>query len=261
MASGDGCCRISVIKAILYAYQFVFLVTGLGICSVGVWKFLTTYHYFNASDMHSYAAVLYLFIITGCLVICAFTFGCCAIPKNRTKLIFCFILILVFVFLMESLVAMLAYVYQHSIEEDVRVRLNSSLLNDYNLARDKTRSIDIVHQELKCCGAQTFSDWKYSEWLENASLPNKVPDSCCKTVLPDCGVRDHPSNIFRAGCEEKVAYALKFSLWIMCAVCLGVSVVQVIGVVFSIKLFLKLELIDRNYNPQFNGNESLVSTF
>lgn len=35
-----------------------------------------------------YSAVLYLFIITGCLVICAVIFGFCAIPKNRTKLIF-----------------------------------------------------------------------------------------------------------------------------------------------------------------------------
>lgn len=44
----------------------------------------------------------------------------------------------------------------------------------------------------------------------------------------------------------------------MCAVSLGVSVLQVIGVVFSIKLFLKLEADDRNYNPSTNGNESLI---
>ncbi|XP_030745586.1 tetraspanin-11-like [Sitophilus oryzae] len=258
MSSEDGCCRISVIKAILYAYQFVFLLTGIGIIGVGVWKYLESYHYFTVVDLDMYSSVLYMFIITGSLVICAFIFGFCAIPKNRTKLIFVFILVLVLVFLLESLVAILAYVYQHSVIEDVNSRLNSSFLENYE-QNAKTQSINYIQENLKCCGAQSYTDWKYSKWLYgHPEILNKVPDSCCKTVSPRCGYRNHPSNIYYAGCDERVSEPLKFNLLLICAVSLGVSVLQVIGVVCSIKLFLKLEAEDRNYNPQVNGNETLI---
>ncbi|CAG9761946.1 unnamed protein product [Ceutorhynchus assimilis] len=254
----DGCCRISVIKAILYAYQFVFLLTGVAIIVVGVWKYLETHHYFTVADLNLYSAILYLFIITGCLVICAFIFGFCAIPKNRTKLIFVFILVLVFIFLLESLVAILAYFYQHSVNEDVTLRLNSSFLENYN-RNSKTDSVDFIQENLHCCGAQSFSDWQYSRWIKGSpGIMNKVPDSCCKTPTFLCGKRDHPSNIFYAGCEDKITIILKLGLWIICAVSLGVSVLQVVGVVCSIKLFLKLEAEDKNYTPRSNGNESLI---
>ncbi|ERL85453.1 hypothetical protein D910_02872 [Dendroctonus ponderosae] len=169
--SEDGCCRVSVIKAVLYAYQFVFM---------------------------------------------------------------------------------------HNVAEDVNLRLNSSFLENYN-RNSKTDSVDFIQENLHCCGAQTFSDWKYSRWIKGSpGIKNKVPDSCCKTPEFLCGKRDHPSNIYYAGCEERLAVILKVSLWVICAVSLGVSVLQVIGVVFGIKLFLKLEADDRNYNPSTNGNESLI---
>ncbi|KAL1509215.1 hypothetical protein ABEB36_003985 [Hypothenemus hampei] len=258
MSSDDGCCRIPIIKAVLYAYQFVFLLTGVAIITVGVWKYLETFHYFTVADLNLYSAIIYLFITTGCLVICAFIFGFCAIPKNRTKLIFVFILILVLVFLLESLVAILAYFYQQNVHEDLNLRLNSSFLANYN-RNSKTDSVDFIQENLHCCGAQTFSDWKHSRWIKGSpGIKNKVPDSCCKTQGFLCGKSDHPSNIYYAGCEDKISIILKLSLWIVCAVSLGVSVLQVVGVVFSIKLFLKLEAEDRNYNPSFNGNESLI---
>lgn len=258
MSSDEGCCTISVIKAVLYAYQFVFMLTGIGIIGVGTWKYLETYHYSIVADLPMYSAVLYMFIITGCLVICAFIFGFCAIPKNRTKLIFVFILVLVLIFLLESLVAILAYTYQHNINDDITLRLNDSFLENYN-RNYKSESINYIQQNLKCCGAQSFSDWKHSKWLrDRPEIMNKVPDSCCKTFSLLCGKSDRPSNIYYAGCEDKVALILKVSLWIVCAVSLGVSVLQVIGVVCSIKLFLKLEAEDRNYNPNTNGNESLI---
>jgi hypothetical protein len=42
-----------------------------------------------------------------------------------------------------------------------------------------------------------FEDWRFSRWLkENPDLKNLVPDSCCISMTQNCGVRDHPSNIY-----------------------------------------------------------------
>ena len=59
----------------------------------------------------------------------------------------------------------------------------------------------------QCCGVVSFQSnepWKYWQqcnWWKNQELrkENKVPDSCCRTQTPDCGKRDHPSNIYRSG--------------------------------------------------------------
>lgn len=55
----------------------------------------------------------------------------------------------------------------------------------------------ISPHQYHCCGALTFSQWRDSRWLqEGQGINNTVPDSCCKTPSPYCGVSDHPSNIW-----------------------------------------------------------------
>ncbi|KAJ8932371.1 hypothetical protein NQ314_014738 [Rhamnusium bicolor] len=253
------CCGISFIKAVLHVFQFVFLITGIAICGIGIWIFLKTFHFMNVLDSTAYSSAIYLFLVTGCLVILVAVIGCCAIPKHRTKLLFCYILFLVLIFLMEALVGILSYIYQENIEDEMELKFNSTLLTTYNESKDKTESIDVIQQKMECCGAGSYLDWKFSLWLQNETILNKVPDSCCKSISYECGRRDHPSNIYYAGCIEPVTSVMKTCLWMICAVALGLSLVQVFGIIFGIKLFLKLESseFESNYSP--NGNENLLS--
>ncbi|KAJ8919546.1 hypothetical protein NQ315_002167 [Exocentrus adspersus] len=256
----EGCCGVRIIKATLYVFQFVFLVTGLAICGLGVWTFLQTFHLMNVLDSTTYSSAVYLFISTGCLVILVAALGCCAIPKHRTKLLFCYTLFLVLIFLLEALVGVLSYIYQENIDEEMDLRFNSTLLATYNQVGGKTESIDAIQQKLECCGAGSYQDWKYSKWLQDATISNKVPDSCCKTILYECGTRDHPSNIYFAGCMEPVSFELKWFLWLICAVSLGLCLIQVIGIVLGIVLFLKLESgLEYEPNDPPSGNETLLS--
>lgn len=57
----------------------------------------------------------------------------------------------------------------------------------------------------RCCGAVDFEDWRNSMWWQNANNDTDalnqlymmhVPDFCCRTITPNCGQSDHPSNIF-----------------------------------------------------------------
>lgn len=52
--------------------------------------------------------------------------------------------------------------------------------------------------QFDCCGATFHTNWEHSEWRHsplNTDPYRKVPDSCCKTEVPGCGQRNHPSNI------------------------------------------------------------------
>jgi len=56
--------------------------------------------------------------------------------------------VLVLIFLLESLVAILAYVYQQSVHEDVHLKLNSSFLENYN-RNSKTDSVDFIQSNVR----------------------------------------------------------------------------------------------------------------
>lgn len=62
--------------------------------------------------------------------------------------------------------------------------------------KSSTQLWNYIIQQFKCCGAVSFTDWKFSRWkVEDPMITNLVPDSCCKTITYQCGIRDHPSNI------------------------------------------------------------------
>lgn len=52
--------------------------------------------------------------------------------------------------------------------------------------------------QFHCCGSNNSQDWRDSEWIRSGKANNRVvPDSCCKTMVPECGRRDHASNIYK----------------------------------------------------------------
>lgn len=52
--------------------------------------------------------------------------------------------------------------------------------------------------QFKCCGSNNSHDWTLSAYISSKQAEGRlVPDSCCKTITPFCGKRDHPSNIYK----------------------------------------------------------------
>lgn len=52
--------------------------------------------------------------------------------------------------------------------------------------------------QFKCCGSNSSHDWTMSVYILSKPAEGRVvPDSCCKTITPHCGKRDHPSNIYK----------------------------------------------------------------
>ena len=73
----------------------------------------------------------------------------------------------------------------------------------------------------------------------------KVPDSCCKSESPGCGVRDHPSNIPYTGCKHKFSAQLSDHLLLLGVVSLALALLQIFGVIFTSCLFSRYTYIYR----------------
>ncbi|TRY97032.1 hypothetical protein DNTS_001443 [Danionella cerebrum] len=96
---------------------------------------------------------------------------------------------------------------------------------------------------LKCCGSNSSADWRDGTWIRTLADRRLVPDSCCKTPTERCGVRDHPSNIYKVegGCISKLEEFILQHLLILGSVGLGIAFIQIVGMFFTCCLYQSLK--------------------
>ena len=109
----------------------------------------------------------------------------------------------------EAVLGLMSYVPDQSITVAEVGRyhdiLQEAIMDQYGSDVKMTRAVDIIQQQFSCCGVSSYSDWSEynsTSWSRMKG-DRKVPDSCCKSLTPGCGVRDHPSNIAYSGCIHR----------------------------------------------------------
>ncbi|KAA8595756.1 hypothetical protein FQN60_011047 [Etheostoma spectabile] len=143
-----------------------------------------------------------------------------------------YFVLLLCIFLLEILAGILAYIYYQQLNEELKQNLRETMTQKYQQSSHEhiTRAVDKLQQEFKCCGSNSSSDWEASVWIRSIyAKGRKVPDSCCKTPTELCGLRDHPSNIYKVegGCITKLEKFILDHLKIIGAVGVGIACVQV----------------------------------
>ena len=104
--------------------------------------------------------------------------------------------------------------------------------------------LDSLQTTVGCCGANSFQDWRRSDWWDSPGrAANTVPDSCCKSVSSGCGVRDHPSNIYYTGCGPRLARLAGQHLLLLATLALAISLVQSTGIVLAVILVNRLRTV------------------
>ncbi|RZF46086.1 hypothetical protein LSTR_LSTR004799 [Laodelphax striatellus] len=236
------CCSVNLLKHFFHIFNVVFLIAGLAVLCVGIWSIMYKHGYVCLLTTVTYPLTSYVLVVAGALVPLVTVLGCFGNCNENRCLILLYTFMLLLIFLLEAMVGVLSYVYQDQVHIELNSSLNNTFLQSYRMNSEKTNAIDRMQQQLKCCGAERFEDWKKSAWLKNDTrTSNLVPDSCCKTPSPGCGRRDHPSNIHYSGCQTRFAGELQEHLIIIGAVGLGICVIQIFGMIISCCLYIKLK--------------------
>jgi len=239
----EKCGGVVCLKYTLCVYNFVFLLSGCTVFGLGLWTVLDKFDFIQLMSSGTYQATTWLLVSTGLLSIGTALLGYTAIAMESRGLLASYTILLVLVFMFESVIGLLAYVYQDQLEPDLISTLGETFINDYK----EGSAVDRVQEQYTCCGVSSFTDWAGSPWsLNHPQL--KVPDSCCKTVSPGCGWRDHPSNIQYTGCLHRFSYELSVHLRLVGSISLGIALLQVLGVLLTSCLFSKLHRDDK-YSP------------
>lgn len=253
----DGCCGIFFLKYVLYIFNVILLVSGLGITAVGVLAFLVSYRYVSLIGGHFDPLIIctYLLLGTGAVIILlAFTMGCCATCRRSRPCLMMYSVLLLLIFLLEAGTGILAYIYEMNIREALVMKLHSSVLQKYSQDKQIESAIDSLQSYFKCCGEKSFEDWRDSAWYTSPAnhYNGTVPDSCCKTLTEGCGVNQHPSNINTEGCVYSYEALIRIQLIVIGGVGLGLCILQIFGMIFACCMAKRVQRRAGTWNGQ-NG--------
>lgn len=235
------------LKYLLFVFNFLFWVGGDAVLGVGVWTLLVKSDYLSLLASSTFAVLAYSLILAGSLVVVTGFLGCCAVIREQRSCLSTYFFCLLLIFLIELVAGVLAYVYYQRLSEELKQHLNHTMMENYSQQGQEgiTVAVDKLQQDFKCCGSNNSHDWTQSVFIASTQAEGRVvPDSCCKTITPHCGRRDHPSNIYKVegGCITKLEQFLADHLLIIGAVGIGVACLQICGMVFTCCLYRRIKM-------------------
>ncbi|XP_077375015.1 CD151 antigen-like [Festucalex cinctus] len=239
-------CGTVCLKYLLITFNVLFWLAGGVVMAVGVWTLFEKSDYISLLPSMTYAASTYILVLAGAIVMVTGILGCCATFKEKRRLLQVYFVLLLFIFLLEVLAGVLAYIYYRQLNEELKQNLRETMIQKYEQKTHEhvTSAVDKLQQEFKCCGSNNSSDWEKSVWIRSNDGDGRVvPDSCCKTPSELCGRGGHPSNIYKVegGCISKLEKFIQDHLKIIGAVGVGIACVQIIGMVLTCCLYHRLK--------------------
>ncbi|XFF93303.1 hypothetical protein AB1E18_019522 [Capra hircus] len=243
----SAACGTVCLKYLLFTFNCCFWLAGLAVMAVGIWTLALKSDYISLLASGTYLATAYILVVAGVVVMVTGALGCCATFKERRNLLRLYFGLLLIIFLLEIIAGVLAYVYYQQLNAELKENLKDTMTRRYHQLGHEgvTSAVDKLQQEFHCCGSNSSRDWQDSEWIRSGEADGRVvPDSCCKTVVPGCGRRDHASNIYKVegGCITKLETFIQEHLRVIGAVGLGIACVQVFGMLFTCCLYKSLKL-------------------
>jgi len=243
-------CGMKFAKTLMFIFNFIFWALGIAVLAVGIWTRveLGGSSWKDLLEDSTIPNAANLLIASGILVAIIGFFGCCgAIKENRCMLISYAILVLL-IFIMEIATGIYAYTRKDKMEASVVKHLKSTVATSYGRPEKAnlglTKAVDWFQQNMKCCGALKPEDWGNSVWYKSKkkNAYPRVPDSCCKTkgncTLETISVLKTNKKIHLEGCVSTVKAFVKekTNIYILGGAGLGIGVIQLLGVAFSLCL-------------------------
>lgn len=259
-----GC--YALLKYLVVLVNLIFWLAGLAVIVLSTWMLTDpTFYVSITQDETSYYTGIYIFLAVGALMFIVGFLGCCGALKESPCMLvsfFCFLLIIVV-----AEIAAGAWAYNNSdrLQEIVRDTVKSTVQEEYGFVDTRTKTFDEIQRGLQCCGANGPRDWAGSKFnkgdrnildLTVSSLVQvyKIPASCCREgvssdlcdSIRNLGVSAHvPGTIYPEGCVDKLIDTLKKHISIVLGVGIGIGVIELMGLIFSLILCCGIRNMDR----------------
>lgn len=221
-------CGMECIKYLLFIFNFILAICGLGILIVGV-IFHVNYDELNLKGEGIPSSIIIGMIVVGAIVFIIAFFGCCGAIRDSHCMVITFAVFLLTILVIQ--VAIGVYAYMHKINgESLIAAYRSEAFDKYGTNEKATKFVDTVQETIQCCGVKGPEDF------------GVVPQSCCSTKIDGKCSRD---KAFKDGCGPKITDTLKSVKTTAGHVAIGVGVVEIVGIIFALCLANAIRNEDR----------------
>ncbi|KAL1501822.1 hypothetical protein ABEB36_007076 [Hypothenemus hampei] len=254
------------VKYLIFLLNFIFWLFGGLLIGIGLYAFVDKWQLTGWVKLENVYDVilnisLVMVIMGGIIFIVSFA-GCVGALRENTCLLKFYSLCLLIFFLIEMGIAILGFVFPHSMQSVLEDNFTDKIIHTYRDDPDLQNFIDFAQQEFKCCGlsSEGYMDWSKNEYF-NCSSPSVehcgVPFSCCinatdlssRLVNIMCGygvqtlsVAEASKKVWTSGCIEIVRSWAEGNLYTIAGIALGVALSQLFVIYLSKTLEGQIEL-------------------
>jgi CD63 antigen len=219
-------CAPKTAKFLLFAFNFLFFVSGLIVLIVGAIVKSNEPEYDGVYDQ-AYYGVAVLLIIVGCFITVVSFFGCCGAIRESKCMLYTFSAIVGLIFLLELSGGIAAYVHRGDIQGSFSEGMNKTLCDPVHNA-----SWNQMQQDLKCCGVNDYSNyWNSSKACSDLYKPPQLPASCCANNDPNCAADS--KQLYQPGCATKIVKQVEDHMYLIGGIAIGFAFVQLLGIALA----------------------------
>ncbi|XP_037806608.1 23 kDa integral membrane protein [Lucilia sericata] len=223
-------CGMSLIKYILFAFNIVFAISGLGILIAGS-VVLADVNEFNHFIEGKVTAPPIVLIVTGLIIFLIASLGCFGAIKESPTLLLAYALLLAIIFIIELAVGIAASVFKNDLEMMIKNSLQDSIKRSN---QEDTMAWDNIQRKLMCCGVDNPSDWR------TMSANKTLPPSCCRPQYIEQNVghcTESPAlgkdKYYQEGCVGKLKERIEKNAIILIGVGIGIAFIQILGIILA----------------------------
>ncbi|XP_061059260.1 CD82 antigen [Eubalaena glacialis] len=267
---GSAC--IKVTKYFLFLFNLLFFVLGAVILGFGVWILADRSSFISVLQTSSTSLKVgaYVFIGVGGFTMLMGFLGCIGAVNEVRCLLGMYFAFLLLILIAQVTAGVLFYFNMGKLKQEMG-SIVTKLIQNYTDGHEDSlqEAWDYVQAQVKCCGWVSFYNW-----TENAELMNRInityPCSCenksedDSSLLPQTGFCEAPvgngtqsSNnpddwpVYKEGCMDKVQAWLQENLGVILGVCVGIAVIELLGMLLSIFLCRHVHSEDYSKVPKY----------
>ncbi|KAL5287892.1 TSPAN6 family protein [Megaselia abdita] len=223
-------CGMRFIKYILFGFNVIFAISGLGILVAGA-LVLANINEFNHFLENNVTAPPIVLIVTGTVIFFIASLGCLGAIKESPRLLILYAVLLAIIFVIEFAVGIAAAVFKSDLEMALKNTLRSTIERS---SVDDLQAWDNIQMKLMCCGVDSPKDWG------DLSKHRILRPSCCVKQAIDIATNDcRDSNFvgkdkyYQDGCIGKLKEKIDKNAVILIGVGIGIAFIQILGIVLA----------------------------
>lgn len=215
----------------MFVFNLIFVITGIILLSIGTTIYAVYYNYNHFLD-NKFLSVPSLLIAVGVIIFFIAFFGCCGAVRENYCMLVTFTTFLIFIFVLEFSGGISGYALRSQAGEVIQEKMMSTIPR-YNDSKEISGFWDVLQMEFECCGVKNRTDWM------TALNTDDLPVSCCRHETGKIGnstCNISSPNVYPNGCLYTFEQFIKSHAMQLGGVGLGIALIQVWGIWFSIYL-------------------------